>query len=890
MKKNIYNFFPQTKVGLLLLAFTLLVGKVFSQTTYTFVYTGSVQTIALPAGSYSIACWGANGGSLTANTATPGMGGYSSGNITLAAPTTFSIYVGGVGGGATQPLGGFNSGNSTTKTNLTTSTGGGGASDVRVLADTYYNRIIVAGGGGGQGTSTGYGGHGGGLTGQNGQGTTNAGVGGSQTAPGLYPPGGDAKPATFGEGGDGPAGTTGGQGGGGWYGGSFGTRTNGGGAGGSGYVLTATSFTPTGYFAANVNYFFTNTVSAQPGTTGFVTNPDVNGNGRVHITELCALTLSASGTNSSNPVICSGQSLTLTTNAISNYSWSTGATTSSLVVAPTTNTVYTLTATSPANCTTSRTLSVTVSSGLPSMSIANPSANICLGKSVSLTASGALSYTWTNAGVVNGQTFTPASTAVYTVIGANGCGTVAATTTITVAPLAVTAAASSTLVCQGYNTTLTANSAVSNYTWMPGTLSGSLVVVAPVANTIYTISASDGTCSGTQTIAVNTKVTPTITASSTSSTICQGETVTLTASGAGTGGTYTWTPGGSGSSISAAPPTTTVYVVDATNTLGCSSQAQQVILVNLPPNMNVSAVLNKTLVCNGQSATLTASGATGYSWVNGPATAGYTVSPTAAITVYTVNGTHQTNTCVATRTIGVAVITPSVTYSSSLNVCAGQNAVLTASGATSYTWNGFPTPSGSYTTTPTASSTATLITITSSNNVSCPKTYTASITLNPLPTPSVVPTRNEICRKETNTLTASGATSYTWNAGTATGNTITISPTVTTIYTLTAQDANGCTNTIFYNAVVKTCTGIDENNANAALVVFPNPSAGQFTVRAETDLKLELFNNLGEHLQSLSLDASNKHQVRVDDLPSGIYFLKGEIEGTKISQKIVITK
>ena len=127
--------------------------------------------------------------------------------------------------------------------------------------------------------------------------------------------------------------------------------------------------------------------------------------------------------------------------------------------------------------------------------------------------------------------------------------------------------------------------------------------------------------------------------------------------------------------------------------------------------MSVSAVLNKTLICNGQSATLTASGATGYSWVNGPATAGNTVSPTSALTVYTVNGTHATNTCVATRTIGVAVITPSVTYSSSLNVCAGKDAILTASGASSYTWNGFPTPSGSYTTTPTASTGATLITV-----------------------------------------------------------------------------------------------------------------------------------------------------------------------------------
>lgn len=890
MRRNFYHSLYSSKLRLLVIALSLLIGKVAAQTTYTFVYTGSVQTITLPAGGYSIACWGANGGSLSANTATPGMGGYSSGNIVLTAPTTFSIYVGGVGSGGAQPLGGFNSGNSTTKTNITTATGGGGASDVRVLADSYYNRIIVAGGGGGQGTSTGFGGHGGGLSGQNGQGTTNAGVGGSQTAPGLYPAGGDSKPATFGEGGDGPAGTTGGQGGGGWYGGSFGTRTNGGGAGGSGYVLTASSFTPTGYFAANVNYYFTNTVSAQPATTGFVANPDPSGNGRVLITELCQLTLAASGTNSLNPIICSGQSLTLTTNAVSNYSWSTGATSSSLVVAPTTNTVYSLSATTAASCTTVRTISVTVSSGLPSMSISNPSTTVCFGQAVTLSASGALSYTWTNAGVVNGQSFTPAATAVYTVTGENGCGTSVATTTISVAPLAVSAAASSTLVCEGYTSTLTASSAVSNYTWMPGSFTGSMVVVAPNANTIYTVSASDGTCAGTQTVLITTKTTPVITASSTETMICQGETVTLTASGAGSGGTYSWTPGGAGSTISDMPASSTLYAVEGTNTLGCSSQAQQIVVVQLPPNMSVSAVQNKTTICLGQSATLTASGATGYSWVNGPATAGNVVSPSAAVTVYTVIGTHLTNTCVATGTINVVVITPSVAFTPTVNVCLGQAAVLTASGASSYTWNGFPSPGGSYTTTPATNSTISLISLSTLNNVSCSKTSTVLINVNPLPTLSITPTRKDICRKETNTLTVSGASSYTWSPGTSTGSVLVVSPTVSINYTVNAEDANGCENTITYFAIVKTCTGIEENYQEKVLSVFPNPSSGSITIFTEVDLKAELFNNLGEHIQSILLDAGNQHRVVLDNLPTGIYYLKGEDGGMTFSQKILIAK
>src|SRR5207253_8273805 len=158
-----------------------------------------------------------------------------------------------------------------------------------------------------------------------------------------------------------------GGGGSGWYGGGAGWGgstgfNSGAGGGGSGYIGGVTSATTILF-----------------GQTGYVTNPDIAGNGRVHITELCSILIYSSGTNSLNAAICSGQSLTLTTNATSNYSWSTGQTTSSIVVAPTTNTVYSIIATSSLNCTASNTKSVSVSSGPPVLSIANPSNNICLG-------------------------------------------------------------------------------------------------------------------------------------------------------------------------------------------------------------------------------------------------------------------------------------------------------------------------------------------------------------------------------------------------------------------------------------------------------------------------------------------------------------------------------
>ena len=52
----------------------------------TFSYTGSVQTVTLPVGSYEIEAWGANGGDAKAGVG--GKGGYSKGTINVTSPTT----------------------------------------------------------------------------------------------------------------------------------------------------------------------------------------------------------------------------------------------------------------------------------------------------------------------------------------------------------------------------------------------------------------------------------------------------------------------------------------------------------------------------------------------------------------------------------------------------------------------------------------------------------------------------------------------------------------------------------------------------------------------------------------------------------------------------------
>lgn len=123
---------------------------------------------------------------------------------------------------------------------------------------------------------------------------------------------------------------------------------------------------------------------------------------------------------------------------------------------------------------------------------------------------------------------------------------------------------------------------------------------------------------------------------------------------------------------------------------------------------------------------------------------------------------------------------------------------------------------------------------------------------NPSNNPNVVATASlyTICSgQQSSTLTASGASTYTWSPATGlsatTGSTVTATPSVTTIYTATGTDANGCsaTDTVIVN--VTTCSTnpdcalpttltIPTSGATSSTFPIPNGSVvdvlGNFTI------------------------------------------------------------
>lgn len=217
----------------------------------------------------------------------------------------------------------------------------------------------------------------------------------------------------------------------------------------------------------------------------------------------------------SSPFLCTGSSVSLTASGAGAYSWSPGtglsATIGATVTAtPSATTTYIVTGTTN-GCSNTDTVTVTVNP-LLAISITPASSSICTGTSVSLTASGANTYSWspnTGLSATTGNTINagPSATTTYTVSGtANGC-TNTATVTITVNPLPVVSVTPPTpSICTGDTVDLTASGAI-HYIWSPGTgLSttiGDTVNATPSATTTYTVTGTDAAgCRDTATVTI----------------------------------------------------------------------------------------------------------------------------------------------------------------------------------------------------------------------------------------------------------------------------------------------------------------------------------------------------------------------------------------------------
>jgi gliding motility-associated-like protein len=480
-----------------------------------------------------------------------------------------------------------------------------------------------------------------------------------------------------------------------------------------------------------------------------------------------------------NPAFCIGGNVVLSTiaGAVS-YAWSTGQNTQSITVS--TAGTYTVTVTQNGGCTSVGSTSVTVNP-LPTPVITGVN-TICANASTIFDAGpGYTSYLWSTTAVSQSINISTAGTYTVTVEDANGCKK-STTRTLTVNPVPVPAISGNTVFCQGLNSNLNAGAGYSAYQWSPG---GAITQQLNVTTSgTYTVTVTANGCTGTTSTVVTVNPLPNPVITGTPS-FCAGGSTILNA-GAGFN-SYLWSNG-------AATQTTTVnsgntYTVTVTNAFGCSKSTSQLVTVNPLPT---PVITGTNVICQGQNSIFDAGpGYSGYLWSNAAVTQTINVNTGGTYTVTVTDGNGCSKTTSRNLTVNPNPV-PAITGIT--QICQGQTTTLNAGGGyTNYAWSN---SQGTQTITVGTAGTYTA-TVTAANG--CTASASATLTVNPLPSP-VITGSTDFCQGLNTTLDAGpGYTNYLWSNGT-TAQTITLN-TATTV-TVTVTNGNGCVNSTSVSTVV----------------------------------------------------------------------------------------
>lgn len=404
----------------------------------------------------------------------------------------------------------------------------------------------------------------------------------------------------------------------------------------------------------------------------------------------------------------------------------------------------------------------------------------------------------------------------------------------------------------------------STYAWSTGANTSSIVVTS--YNT-YTVTISTPCGAVEEEIEFTAPSTgPTFSIEASFDAICAGDSSVLSTTPVSLA-TYLWSTG-------ATTPSTTVYnqgtyYVTITNCGGTSVDSIEIV----QPTTPVANLTGPSLICSGDTATLSVQTVTGgsYLWSNGATTPTIDVTTTGSYSVTVTN-------CAGTANASITVSNPSapsaaVSESGATTFCEGEATLtLTATGGSSWMWsNGATTNSITLSTVADAGTyTVTVYNDCGDDAVSTPVT----VTINPAASTPTVTYNND------GTYSASSASSYQWYldgsaVSGATGQTFDATWYQGSDISVEITDANGCT-----AESAGTSVSTDDVIASLGTIgVYPNPSNGTFNVQFENavngEYSLSLVNMLGQVIDTRTLSIDNLHteEYQINDLDAGVYML-----------------
>jgi len=495
-------------------------------------------------------------------------------------------------------------------------------------------------------------------------------------------------------------------------------------------------------------------------------------------------------------------------------------------------------------------------------------------------------FTWNNG--QTGATATGLAQGVYTVTASDGvCSAVRSVTVTEPAAYTASAAQATAVSCNGGSNgsaTASGTGAVS-FLWNNNQTTATATGLAAGSYTV-TVTNGDG-CQATASVSLSDPAAYTASAAQATAVSCNGGS-NGSATASGTGATsFLWNNGQT--TATAVGLAAGSYTVTVTNGDGCQATAS--VSLSDPAQLfaSVSGVNNPTgCTTNNGSATALSSGGTGtvsFLWSNSQntPTAINLGAGTFTVTATDANGCQATSQVTLNAPAGITLTAPAATV-----LCNGAAdatvSVSVAGGTAPYTfvWDNGATSQS------VANVAAGSYSVTVTDNGGCVNNATVSVSQPAalLASTTATDASCQTCTDGSAVASATGGTgsfTFEWTDGqtaaTATGL-------ATGSYTVTITDANGCQTTA--TATVGFAIGVVENNnTQAAIRLFPNPTASIVTLEnLPAQARITVLNALGQEIRSIETQNAIE-QLDLSDLPAATYYLRIQSVGAQTTLPVV---
>ncbi len=309
--------------------------------------------------------------------------------------------------------------------------------------------------------------------------------------------------------------------------------------------------------------------------------------------------------------------------------------------------------------------------------------------------------------------------------------------------------------------------------------------------------------------------------------------------------------------------------------------------IGSPPSLTASATTAS--ICPQNTGTISVSGASTYTWLPGNLAGNYQIVTFNSVNTYTINGSNGTCSASITKSIGFSPnFTLNLTNSAGAAICPGKTATLSPIGAINYTL----LPGGSNTipfvVQPSVNTTYTIL----ADNAACKKFTVTSIQVNPSFTIGVDRSDSVVCANQPVTIFAyGGINNFTTNPGGQTGYQVVVSPSVSTVFTVTGLDNNQCTSDSSFFIRVSNCNylGLFEQSKANLVQIFPNPSKGILNiVAAQNNSECEVYDATGKKIKTFILQTAPT-SLNTENWSKGMYlFLIKNGEAQFSAERVVI--